>query len=53
MTGHMTSMAKGDISNFDVEYYSIYAVALVLFVITLTLTLIGNLVRLRFQEAYD
>ncbi len=53
MTGHMTAMAKGDLSNFDVEYYSIYSVALVLFVITLALTLIGNLVRLRFQEAYD
>ena len=53
MTGHMTAMAKGDLSNFDVEYYSIYSVALVLFVITLTLTMIGNVVRKRFQEAYD
>lgn len=53
MTGHMASTAKGDISNFDVQYYSIYAVALVLFFITLALTLIGNIVRRRFQEAYD
>ena len=53
MTGHMTQMAKGDLSNFDVEYYSIYSVALVLFFLTLTLTFIGNLVRKRFQEAYD
>ena len=45
MTGHMTQMAKGDLSNFDVEYYSIYSVALVLFFLTLTLTFIGNLVR--------
>jgi phosphate transport system permease protein len=53
MTGYMTSMAKGDLSNFDVEYYSIYAVALVLFFMTLALTLIGNIVRKRFQETYD
>lgn len=53
MTGHMTQMAKGDLSNFDVEYYSIYSVALVLFCITLALTFIGNIVRRRFQEAYD
>lgn len=53
MTGYMTSMAKGDLSNFDVEYYSIYAVALVLFFMTLALTLLGSVVRKRFQEAYD
>jgi len=53
MTGHMASTATGDISNFDVRYYSIYSVALVLFFITLTLTVIGNIVRRRFQEAYD
>ena len=53
MTGHMASTATGDISNFDVRYYSIYSVALVLFFITLFLTVIGNIVRKRFQEAYD
>jgi phosphate transport system permease protein len=30
-----------------------YAVAAVLFCMTLTLTLIGNLVRKRFREAYQ
>jgi len=53
MTGHMAATATGDISNFDVRYYSIYSVALVLFFITLALTIIGNIVRKRFQEAYD
>jgi len=53
MTGHMASTAKGDISNFDVVYFSIYSVALVLFCITLFLTVVGNIVRKRFQEAYD
>ena len=53
MTGHMTQMATGDLSNFDIEYYSIYSVALVLFCITLTLTFIGSLVRKRYQETYE
>ncbi|MDG1874908.1 MAG: phosphate ABC transporter permease subunit PstC [Mariniblastus sp.] len=53
MTGHMAATATGDVSNFDVRYYSIYSVALVLFCITLALTIIGNIVRKRFQEAYD
>lgn len=53
MTGHMAQTATGDLSNFDVKYYSIYSVALVLFVITLSLTFLGNVVRKRFQEAYD
>lgn len=53
ITGYMTSTATGDLSNFGINYYSIYAVALVLFCLTLFLTLIGNIVRKRFQEAYD
>ncbi len=53
MTGHMAATAKGDITNFGVEYYSIYSVGLVLFCITFALTVIGGIVRRRFQEAYD
>lgn len=53
MTSYITNTAKGDLSNFGVEYFSIYAVALTLFGITLVLTLIGNLVRLRFRESYQ
>jgi len=53
MTGHMAATAKGDITNFGVEYYSIYSVGLVLFCITFALTLIGGVVRRRFQETYD
>jgi ABC-type phosphate transport system permease subunit len=36
-----------------VEYKSSYAVAAVLFAITLGLTLLGNLVLKRFREEYD
>ncbi len=53
MTGFMVQMAGGDVSNFGTEYYSMYAVAFSLFVITLSLTMIGNIVRLRFREAYE
>ena len=53
MTGFMVQMAGGDVSNFGTEYYSMYAVAFSLFIITLSLTMIGNVVRLRFREAYE
>ena len=43
----------GDASNFGPEYYSSYAVACVLFIITLTLTVIGHRVRVRFREVYE
>jgi phosphate transport system permease protein len=53
MTGFMVQMAGGDVSNFGTEYYSMYAVAFSLFLITLSLTMVGNVVRLRFREAYE
>lgn len=36
-----------------IEYYSIYAVAIVLFLMTFSLTLFGQIIRKRFQEKYD
>ncbi len=53
MTGFMVQMAGGDVSNFGTEYYSMYAVAFTLFLITLSLTMIGNYVRRRFRETYE
>ncbi|TWU42738.1 phosphate ABC transporter permease subunit PstC [Novipirellula artificiosorum] len=53
MTGFMVQMAGGDVSNFGTEYYSMYAVAFTLFVMTLSLTLIGNVIRKRFRETYE
>ncbi len=53
MTGWMVQMALGDVSNFDLAYLSMYAVAAVLFVITLALTFTGNMVRNRFREEYE
>ena len=52
MTGYITQVAKGDVNNFGVEYYSIYAVAAVLFLMTFGLTMLGHVIRKRFREAY-
>lgn len=52
MTGFMVQMALGDVSNFGTEYFSMYAVALVLFLMTLTLTIIGQMIRKRYREVY-
>lgn len=53
MTGFMVQMALGDVSNFGVEYLSMYAVAATLFVITMTLTVVGHHIRNRYREAYE
>ena len=53
MTAYMVQIFLGDASSFGPEYYSTYAVAATLFVMTLTLTLIGHRVRLRFREEYE
>jgi phosphate transport system permease protein len=53
MTAFMVQMASGDVSNYGTEYYSMYAVASTLFLMTMTLTVVGNLVRRRFREAYE
>ncbi len=53
MTGFMVQMAMGDVSNFGIEYLSMYSVAATLFVITFGLTLIGQIIRRRFREEYE
>ena len=53
MTGFMVQMATGDLSNFDITYYSMYAVAFTLFLLTLSITMVGNTIRRRFREAYE
>jgi len=53
MTGFMVNIFKGDAPHGTVEYYSAYAVGATLFVITLTLTVLGGYVRKRFRNEYD
>ncbi len=53
MTGFIVQMFGGDASNFGAEYYSSYAVAATLFILTLILTVIGDRVRKKFRQAYE
>lgn len=53
MTGFMVQMALGDVSNFGVEYFSMYAVAAMLFLLTFGFTIIGEIIRRRFREVYE
>lgn len=53
MTAYMVQMALGDVSNFGVEYLSMYAVASVLFLMTFSLTVIGQVIRQKFREVYE
>ena len=53
MTGYIVKMFTGDAEHGSVEYYSSYAVAATLFMITLTLIILGNMIQRRFREQYD
>lgn len=53
MTGYMVQIFLGDAPAFGVEYLSSYAVATVLFAITLCMTLAGNLLLRAFREEYE
>lgn len=45
-------MALGDLPHGSLEYQSIFAVGLVLVLLTLFFNVLGHLVRKRFREAY-
>ena len=53
MTGYMVQIFTGDAPHGTVEYYSSYAVAATLFVITLGMTVLGNVVQKRFRQKYQ
>ena len=53
MTAYMVQIFLGDAPATGVEYRSSYAVATVLFAITLALTVAGDLFLRRFREEYD
>ncbi|MEZ6094213.1 MAG: phosphate ABC transporter permease subunit PstC [Pirellulaceae bacterium] len=53
MTGYIVNVFNSDnVVPGTVQYYSVYAVAVVLFLITLSLTLLGQWVRKRYREVY-
>lgn len=52
MTGHIARISSGDLSYSSIDYLSLYAVGLTLFVITFVLNLISRYFVRRFREAY-
>ncbi len=52
MTGHIARISGGDLSFNSVDYNSIFAIGLALFVITLVLNVASDLIIRRFREVY-
>jgi phosphate transport system permease protein len=52
ITGYMVRISGGDIEHSEVVLYSLYAVAATLFVMTFALTVLGQMIRKRYQEVY-
>ena len=53
MTGHIARISGGDLSYNSIDYTSLFAVALMLFLVTLVLNLISQVVVDRFREKYE
>jgi len=53
MTGHIVRISGGDLSYDSIDYNSIFAIGLLLFLITLGLNIISRRVVRRFREVYE
>jgi len=53
MTGHIARINGGDLSYNTIDYTSLFAIALMLFLVTLVLNLISQQVVSRFRERYE
>jgi phosphate transport system permease protein len=53
MTGHIARISGGDLSYNSIDYTSLFAIALMLFLVTLVLNLISQWVVNRFREQYE
>jgi len=53
MTAYIVQVSLGETPHGSLEYQTIFAVGLVLFVITLAMNLISNRITARFREAYE
>lgn len=53
MTGHIVRISGGDLSYDSIDYNSIFAIGMVLFVITLLLNIVSRQVVRRFREVYE
>jgi len=53
MTGHIARISGGDLSYNSIDYNSLFAIALLLFIVTLVLNLISQRIVNRFKEQYE
>ncbi len=53
MTGHIVRISGGDLSYDSIDYNSIFAIGLLLFLITLVLNVISRFIVGRFREEYE
>jgi phosphate transport system permease protein len=53
ITGHIVRISGGDLSYDSIDYNSIFALGLLLFMITLTLNMISQRIVRRFREVYE
>lgn len=53
ITGHIVRISGGDLSYDSIDYNSIFALGLLLFVVTLTLNIISQRIVRRFREVYE
>jgi phosphate transport system permease protein len=52
MTAFIVQMGKGDVSQFSIEYKSLFAVGFVLFILTLGMNVIASRIVRRYRESY-
>lgn len=53
MTGHIVRISGGDLSYDSIDYNSIFAIGLMLFIMTLALNIVSRRVIRRFREVYE
>lgn len=53
MTGHIVRISGGDLSYDSLDYNSLFAIGLLLFLITLTLNILSQRIVRRFREVYE
>jgi len=53
MTGHIVRISSGDLSYDSIDYDSIFAIGLVLFLSTLILNIVSQSIVRRFREVYE
>ncbi len=53
MTGHIARISGGDLSYNTIDYTSLFAIALMLFLVTLVLNLLSQAVINRFRQRYE